>query len=473
MNNKSKPRPSLSRRHFLRTAAVTTAAFSLVPRHVLGGPRFVPPSEKVNIALVGAGGQGRTNARSLFQQEDAQIIAIADPAEYWELKRFYYGGVGGRKPVKEEIEKHYAQKTPNFKCAEYEDFRVMLEKEKAIDAILCATPDHLHAYVSILAMKMGKHVYCEKPLTHNIWEARMMAKVARETGVATQMGNQGHSDEGIRSTCEWIWDGAIGEIREVCAWTGAGKWMKESGRPSSQDPVPKGLNWDLWLGPREPRPYHNSYAPVSWRSYWDFGTAAIGDMACHNLDPAFMALDLAVPASVEGTAFGLDEYTCYECGMFTYKYPARGQFPPLVVRWFDGGLYPPRPDELEEGEQMGANNNGIYFVGTKGVIICPGWAGNPRIWPDSLMQAYKRPPKKIKRVKGHHRDWLDACKGGEPASANFEYGAKLTEVVLLGTVALRTRKKIYWDAANMKATNAPEADRFLKGTYRKGWELPV
>jgi predicted dehydrogenase len=204
--------------------------------------------------------------------------------------------------------------------------------------------------------------------------------VAKETGVATQMGNQGHSDEGIRSTCEWIWDGAIGAIREVHAWTSAGKWMKEVGRPKDTAPVPAGLNWDLWIGTREPRAYHPSYAPVTWRSYWAFGTAAIGDMACHNLDPGFMALDLAAPASIEATTPNVDAETTSECAMFTYRYPARGKMPPVVVHWYDGGLFPPKPDEIEEGEQIGAGGNGILFIGEKGVISCPRWAGNPRIF---------------------------------------------------------------------------------------------
>jgi predicted dehydrogenase len=463
--------PHLSRRNFLTTSALVAGAITLVPRHVLGGPKFVAPSDKVNIAIVGAGGQGRTNVRNLFGQPDAQIIAICDPAETWTLDRFYYKGAAGRKPVKAEIEKNYAQKSPNFTCAEYEDFRVMLEKEKSVDAVLCATPDHLHAYVSITAMKAGKHVYCEKPLTHSIWEARQVAKVAKETGVATQMGNQGHSDEGIRSTYEWIKDGAIGKIREVHAWTSAGKWMKDIGRPKDASPVPQGMNWDLWLGPRETRPYHDSYAPVTWRSFWDFGTSAIGDMACHNLDPAFLALDIASPASVEATSPSVDPYTTSECAIYTYRYPARGELPPLVVRWYDGGLYPATPDELEEGDQLGSN--GILFCGEKGFILCPGWAGNPRLLPDSLMQAYKKPAKTLPRSKGHHRDWLDACKGGTPASANFAYGAKLTEMVLLGNVALRSGKKITWDAPNMKVTNVADANQYLKGSYRAGWELPV
>lgn len=463
--------PPTSRRQFLRATTATATLFTFLPRHVLGGPKFVAPSEKVNIALIGAGGQGRTNARALFNEPDAQIIAVCDPNEQADYSPYYYKGLAGRKPVQAEIERHYAPKSPNFRCAEYEDFRLMFEKEKAIDAILCATPDHLHALISITAMKLGKHVYCEKPLTHSVWEARQVASVARETGVATQMGNQGHSGDGIRTTCEWIRGGAIGAVREVKAWSHANKWFTHSGRPQETPASPAGLNWDLWLGPREPRPYHPSYAPVRWRSYWDFGTAVIGDMACHNLDPAVWALDLRAPLTIEASAPDNDPETAPACAIYHYKFGPRGDQPPVKVSWHDGGLFPERPEELAADDQLGAGGNGILFFGDKGVIMCPGWAGNPRILPDSKMDAYERPAKTLPRSKGHHRDWLDACKGGPQASANFEYGARITEIVLLGNVALRCGKQLHWDSANMKATNAPEASRFLKDTYRKGWEI--
>src|SRR5207237_5738195 len=295
----------LSRRKFLKAGATTAAVFTIVPRHVLGGRGVVSPSDKVNIALIGAGGQGRTNARALFRLEDAQVVAVADPAESFSLERFYYKGTGGRAPAQGEIEKHYAAKSPNFRCAAYEDFREMLDKEKAVDAVLCATPDHLHAYVSVLAMKAGKHVYCEKPLTHNIWEARLVAKVAKETGVATQMGNQGHSSDGIRETCEWIWGGAIGPVREVYAWVNNGRWNPAlTGRPKEELATPAGLNWDLWLGPRESRPFHSAYFPVAWRDFWPFGSSNLGDFGCHDLDAGCWAVDLKTPASIESRGAG-------------------------------------------------------------------------------------------------------------------------------------------------------------------------
>jgi predicted dehydrogenase len=473
MKKQEPPSSRLNRRKFIAGTTLAVAGFNLVPRHVLGGPKFVAPNDKINLAIVGCGGQGQTNVRGLFNQPDVQIIAVADPIEHQDLNAFYYKSQAGRLPLKAEIEKHYSEKTPNYKVADYEDFRVMLGKENSIDAILCATPDHQHAYVCVTAMRQGKHVYCEKPLTHNVWEARQVAKVARESGVATQMGNQGHSGDFIRQTCEMLWAGAIGDVREVQAWTSANRWNKSqlTGRPPAE-PVPKGANWDLWLGPRETRPYSSQYNPVTWRDFWDFGTAPIGDFFCHNFDPACWALDLREPLSIEASAAGgVDSYIAPVGGIYTYQFGARGKMSAVKFTWYEGGLMPPRPEGLEEDDQLGANGNGILFIGDTGMITCPGWAGRPTMLPGARDASYKRPPATLPRSKGHHRDWLDACKGGKASSANFEYSAGLTEVGLLGLVAMRLQKKMYWDAKAMKATNAPEADKFLKENYRPGWEV--
>jgi len=463
------------RRRFIARGSAA-AVITIVPRHVLGGAGFVAPSDKVNVAIIGAGGQGRTNTRALLQEEDCQVIALADPAEDWDLSAFYYGGRAGRGPVRAEIESAYASRTPNYRCAVYEDFRVMLEKEKAIDAVLVATPDHLHAYATIHAMKAGKHVYCEKPLTHNVSEARAVARVAAETGVATQMGNQGRSGEGHRQTAEWIWDGAIGAVREVHAWSGGGRSIRRQEVPEGTPDVPAGLNWDLWLGPRPVRPYHPAYAPCNWRRFWAFGGGTLPDMAIHNLDPAFFALDLDTPDTVEASSTGVDADICSYGVFVTWRFAARGNRGPLSVHWYDGGLRPPTPAEIDDEDprqRLGEDDNGILFVGERGFITCAGWSGMPRLLPLARNREYVRPAKTLPRVDGHHADWLQACKGGRPACSDFSYAARLSEFILLGNVALRTGQRLEWDAPGMRATNAPEADRYLREDCRAGWEPPA
>jgi len=453
-------------------AAGALAGITIVPRHVLGGPKFVAPSETVYIGIIGCGGQGRTNARGLFGQDDARIVAVADPREQADYSRFYYRGVAGRLPVKAEVEKHYSQKDPQFKCNDYVDFRKLLDKEKNLDAVLCATPDHWHAFVTVAAIHRGKHVYCEKPLTHNIYEARAVAKAAKEAGVATQLGNQGRSSEGNRLTCELVWDGAIGKVREVHAWSGASGWAGGRGRPKDRPPIPDGFDWELWLGPKPSRPYHPAYAPYNWRGWWAFGTGCVGDMAVHNLDPAFAALKLGHPLSVEAvqTDF-VDSEVIGPNNHVVWQFGAEGDRGPVTVHWYDGNLRPPRPAELEEGRRLGEGGNGILILGEKGTIMGGGWSRSPRLIPETKMREHGRPPKVLPRSPGHHRNWLDACKGGPKACSDFSYGARLTEFVLLGDVAIRAKKKILWDGPNMQVTNAPEAQAFVQERYRAGFDL--
>jgi len=464
----------ITRREFIGSSAAAAAAFTIIPRSVLRTSGKPAPSERINLAFIGTGDMGMGNLNDLIRLPDVEVVALCDVAQVVDYSHIEFGGKAGLKVALETVKRHNAERNKSGAskgCAGYADFREMLDKETGIDAVVVSTPDHVHAVACMAAIKKGKHVYCEKPLTHSVYETRMVTEAARKAGVATQMGNHGHSGEGIRLAVEWIRDGAIGPVRNVHGWTGVGRadWVQTKGRPKERPPVPETLDWDLWIGPVPFRPYHPAYAPYNWRGWWDFGTGAIGDMACHNLDPAFWALDLGSPISVEASCSGLNDEIVPFGALYSYEFPARGKMPPVTLKWYDGGLMPPRPRELEEGRRVGGE--GVYFVGDKGVLLMGGWAESPRLVPESKMKAYKRPPKAIPRLKGHHRDWINACKGGDPATSNFDYAGPLTEMVLLGQVALRTGKKIVWDGPNLKAINAPEADKYIKPAFREGWNL--
>ena len=480
MKTNAKPAKSktanVSRRDFLSRAAAATAAFTIVPRYVLGARGNTAPSEKLNVAIIGAGGQGRHNTNALLRQSGVQVTAVCDVTEQADYSRFYYHGVAGRAPVKKLIDDYYKSKPATAAyapCATHIDFRKMLEKDKTIDAVLIATPDHTHATAAMAAIERGKHVYCEKPLAHSIYETRMVTEAARKAGVATQMGNHGHSSETIRLTCEWICDGAIGDVTEVHAWSHTGlDWADyRTKRPQETQPVPDGIDWDLWLGPAEKRPYNIAYAPYNWRGWWDFGTGAIGDMACHNMDPAFWALKLGHPYSVEASATNINSETTPFGSIVHYQFPKRGDMPPVKMTWYSGGLMPPRPEELEPGRRFAGGGNGILFIGDKGKLMAEGWGGSPRIIPENKMKAYKRPAKTIARSKGHHQDWINACKGGNQPHGGFDYSGPMTEVILLGNVALRTKQKLAWNAKEMKALNANNADQYIKPKFHNGWTL--
>ena len=458
---------STSRRTFLQNSALTGAGFMIVPRHVLGGPGYTAPSDQVNIALVGAGGRGKNNLKALLPLEDIRLTAIADPAEYWDLSDFYYNTGAGRLPIQEMVESHYGD---GKKVALYEDFREMLEKESSLDAVLCATPDHTHAYISLLSMKAGKHVYCEKPLTHNIWEAREVAKVAAETGLATQMGNQLHSSDNLRKTVEYLKAGVIGEIKAVHAWVPASRWIASlEGVPQDSHKPPAGLNWDLWLGPRSDRPFHDSYVPVTWRDYWDFGCGAMGDFGCHDLDAAVWGLDLGLPETVVMHPAGFSNRDIAPYGEIGYyHFPGTDQRGPVDLTWYSGGLLPNVPDALPEGTEL--PRRGALYLGEKGAMLYGGREGL-QVFPEDLSPSQGDtgglPPS-----NGHHRDWVDAIKGGPAASSNFAYGSHLTEITLLGVLSLRLEgQKIYWDAENMKAKGIPEADELIQEPVRAGWEM--
>jgi predicted dehydrogenase len=462
----------INRRSFIAgSTALAGAAF--LPRNLLGGPGHTPPSEQLNVAVIGTGGQGITNIRNLLQHPDINLTAICDVAEFWDNSQIYYRHNGGRGPAMKAIEEHH-HKTGTYHWQRpivHIDFRVMLEEMgNDIDAVLIATPNHTHAVISIAAMRAGKGVYCEKPLTHSVYEARRVAQVARETKVATQMGNHGHSSSDIRRAVEWIRDGAIGKVREVHAWRGGPNRETLKERPEEAPPVPKGLNWDLWLGPAQERPYHPCYAPLLFQYWWDFGGGTLGNFGCHTLDTAVWALELEHPAMIEASSTEFSTETAPTAAMVHYKFPAQGEQPPVDLFWYDGGLRPPRPECLELNRDL-PQQGGSLIVGDQGAIMSGLWSGSPHIIPEKKRREYEPPEPTIPRSAGHHRDWLDACKGGPPASSNFEYGARLTEIALLGVVALRTGATIHWDAPNMKATNLPQADQLIHGHFRKGWEI--
>jgi len=462
---------STRRRDFLKMGTIAAAA-TVVQPHVLGGPRHVAPSDRVNVALIGAGGRGLQNARELLKLKDVRITAVVDPAEHWDLGKFYYRGVAGRLPACQEIEKQYREIEPAFKCIQKADYRELFSQHAGeVDAVLCATPDHQHAHVSLSAIRAGKHVYCEKPLTHNIAEARLVGKAAADAGVATQLGNQGHSKDTIRETCELIWAGAIGQVAEVHAWVPATRWNKTLMQPPSVgQPVPQGLDWDLWCGVRMPPAFHEVYAPVAWRDFWEFGCGAMGDFGCHDLDSAVWALDLDLPTRIEMRPAGTSDPALAPFGEIGYfDFAARGQRGPVRLNWYSGGLMPPTPEVLPASAAL--PRRGVMFVGTTGVMVCGGAGGKAVIYPEAHAQTIQTPEKTLPRSAGHHRDWVDSIKGGPAASSEFGYGAKLTEITLLGLVAMRTGKVIHWDAAAMKAVNCPEADQIVRGQYRQGWSL--
>jgi predicted dehydrogenase len=459
-----------TRRKFVKRLALTTGAITIVPRHVLGGPGFIAPSDKVNIAVVGVGGRGKQNARELMKLEDVQVTAIADPAEYWDLARFYYRSNAGRGPVKDMIEEHYQEATANYRVSEYIDFREMLDKEQALDAILCATPDHLHAYVSLKAMDAGKHVYCEKPLTHNIWEARQVKKVAKEKGLATQMGNQLHSSEALRKAVEVLRSGVLGEISEIHAWVGASRWTDGlKGLPQGSSTLPVGFDWDLWLGPRADRAFNEVYAPVTWRDFWDFGCGAMGDFGCHELDIPTWGLDLPAPETVELYPAGYSDQDIAPHGEIGYfQFPAQNKQGPIKLTWYAGGLRPSQPEIIPA--EVGLPGRGSMYIGKRGAMV---YRVNrePELYPQSLSEKFAKHQPTISPTKGHHRDWVDAIKGGPNASSNFDYAARLTEITLLGVLSLRLGEKIQWDAVNMKAVGNSKADKFITETVRSGWEM--
>ena len=448
----------MNRRRFLKRAATAAAAgFTIVPRYVLGGEGVAPPSEKLNIVGIGIGGQG---AGDLKEMAVENIVGLVD-VDY----------------------KKAANTIKTYPKAQlFKDYRVMLDRMgKSVDAVMIATPDHMHAPIAMAAMRAGKHVYVEKPMAHSVEEARVMTAYAREHKLVTQMGNNGHGGEGLRLTKEWIDAGAIGVVKEVHGWTdrpgdrpgepGHKWWPQPQEVPSAVEAVPADLDWNLWIGAATDRPYHKVYHPHDWRAFFDFGTGALGDMAVHNLDPAWYALDLGAPvaASAESGPLGKESYPAWQ--VITFEFAAKGNRPAVNVKWYDGKRMPVAPADLEGKYNL--SDNGILFVGEKGTMVCGGWSGAPRLFPTAPRREFELPKATIPRSIGHRQEWMRACKEGKPgdAKAGFEYSGPFVEALLVGNLATRLQRRIEWDSERMVARNAPEAEGMIRKAYRKGFEL--
>lgn len=470
-----------SRRKFIRNAALAGAGFFIVPRHVLGRG-FVAPSDKLNIAGIGVGGKGASDLGEFAKSPFVNIAALCDVDDR--------EAAGSRKKY---------EKAPYYK-----DFREMLDKEKNnIDACSISTPDHTHAVATLAAMQLGKHVYTQKPLTHDIYEARILTEAAKKYKVVTQMGNQGGSGDGVRKAKEMYEAGMIGKVTEAHAWTNRPVWPQGVPTPSGKFEVPAGLDWNLWLGTAKQMDYNPAYLPFDWRGWWAFGTGALGDMVCHIMDPIYRILPILYPDSAECSVAtvwkekwndtqNLD--ACPPSSIIHLNYPRTDGMGNIKVSWHDGGLLPARPEELLPEEEFGNWDGGVLLVGTKGKLLMDCYGANPRLLPTKLMKEKVMPKETIKRVpEGHYLQWVNACRAGygnAKTSSPFEYAGPFTESILMGNLAIRSwmmknpklkgwedkylgRKKLLWDAKNMKVTNFDEANQFVKREYREGWKLEL
>jgi predicted dehydrogenase len=506
------PGSKVSRRQFLAAAGAAAATVTVVPRHVLGGPGNVAPSGKINVAFIGTGSQGLRVMLGFLAAEDVQGVAVCDPnkasGDYpqWSDHEFRNsvrrllktdsgwdwlspnqpvrlthsmtatGGTAGREPCQKIVDGYYGSKRRSGSyrgCKAYSDFRELLDKEKDIDAVVVCSTDNLHAAIAVAAMKKGKHVFCQKPMTHTVYEARRMAEVARETGVATQVAVMNAGSDDTRRISEWIAAGKIGPVRQVVNWSSRPYWPQGLDRPRQAEGVPDGLDWDLWLGPAPERPFNHAYLPFVWRGWYDFGGGALGDMGCYSFDTIFRVLKLGAPTSVESSSTERYAETFPGASIIHFNFPARGDMPPVRLTWYDGGLKPPRPEGLAEDVRLSdRENEGLMFIGDKGTILCGFNGGQPKVLGEAKAEAappQRRAGRGYSRVQ---RDWLEACKGAKvKPAANFEFEAVVTEALLLGNVALRTGKRLLWDRDNLQVRNVAGADKYLRPERRKGWDL--
>ncbi|MDN3203705.1 Gfo/Idh/MocA family protein [Algoriphagus sediminis] len=469
-----------SRRKFLKTAAASAASFYIVPRSVLGGPGFIAPSDKLRVAGIGVGGMGGNDVRGVFQSGKAEFIALCD------------------------VDDSRASQVVNKmkKAKYYKDFRKMLEaEENNIDAVTVSTPDHMHAVQAMMAMKMGKHVYVQKPLSHDIYEARKLTEAAEEYKVVTQMGNQGSSGDGVRKMVEWYQAGLIGEATKVYSWTNRPVWPQGIPWPENKMTPPEDLDWDLWLGTAPYKDYVGNLVPFNWRGWWDYGTGALGDMACHIMEPPFRVLELGYPKSAEcsvGSVYvgefqrGFFPESCPPSSHITLRFDRPGK-EDLEFHWMDGGIQPTRPEELEPNEIMGDGGNGVIIEGTEGKMMCATYGRNPQLLPTSRTKDINVPETLYRVPKGdggHYNNWVEACIAGYGSeefnrlSSPFSTAGPLTESVLMGNLAIRSYDyqdkkgefpgrgiKLVWDGPNMQIKNFEPANQFVRRDYRDGYSL--
>jgi predicted dehydrogenase len=518
----------VTRREFVSSTGKLGLGVMIVPRHVLGGVGYQAPSDTLNVAIVGFGGMGSENALALAPTENIVAISDVDFAFVEKNMGDKLHDSSGKPREGKELANGLKLQEQFVKAKRYEDFREMLDKQRDIDGVVIATPDHLHAVVTKAAMESGKHVYVQKPLTYSVHESRALRTLAlANPKLATQMGNQGHSSDSARLVNEWIHAGIIGPVRDVHVWTNRpvvywpqGIPRPTGGPPPTQGtspfgnpwtfryvngvlasamgtyPVPVGLRWDLYVGPiAEDVPYHPIYHPFNWRGWLSFGVGALGDMGAHLIDQPFWALGLEYPTSIEatstqwgtmavpgdpsataGTPAARTTYRPVSYPVATavhYQFPARGTQPPVKLNWYDGGLYPPRPDLLPDDVTLNSEG-GVIFIGEKGILMHDTYGANPRLFPQSLSEEAALVPKSFPRIEwSHELNWAKAAKGQAKSSSPIEYAAQLTETMLLGLVALRTGqgRKILYDGANMRVTNIPEANQYLTRDYRSGWSI--
>jgi predicted dehydrogenase len=498
----------MSRRQF-----ASAGAFLIVPRHVLGGQGQTPPSDRVNLACIGMGRQGMVVMMDLLARPDVQVVAVCDcnraskdyaeysPNDTLRSARRLLGsghenwgedlaspgtvnlthgfrtslGMGGREPARRLVEAYYASRAgrDSYKgCGEYADFRELLARQKDVDAVYVATPDHWHAPIAIAAMRQRKHVLGQKPMTHTIGEARRMAAVAREMKVATSVTVNNPSTESTRIISEWLADGAIGRVSEVHNWSSRPFWPQGVERPAESMPIPEGLDWNMWLGPAPERPYHKAYLPFVWRGWYDFGCGSFGDMGCYSFAGLFKILGLTPPTAVEASASESFAETYPLASMVHLDFPAREERPALRLHWYEGGLLPVRPAGLREQDQrlFRRRAEGVMYVGDKGLLLAGFNGDNPRLHPEN--KNYTAPPP---QPRGEWRDaavdqWIAACKGGPPPVANFEAQSPVTETFLLGCLGQRfAGERLEWDAAVMRVTNSEAANRLVDPPYRGEW----